>query len=129
MIGGFHSLRPAARLYIVIVVLAGVSVIAHSVQQLIVEPISNRWIILAALTLLTGSFNLKVPSINAYISISEAFVFASTLFFGTPAGTATVLLECLVISLWIKPGSRSTYRIVFNLAAPSVAIWMAGTAF
>src|ERR1700752_4745583 len=125
----FHNLGQPARLYVLLVILAGATVISDSVHRLIVDPISNRWLVLALLTLLTASFNLKVPSINAYISVSEAFVFASVLFFGTPAGTATVLIECLVISLWIKPGSRSTYRVVFNLAAPSVAIWTAGTTF
>jgi len=93
------------------------------------EPVSNRWLVLAVLTLLTASFNLKIPSINAYISVSEAFVFASVLFFGTPAGTLTVVVECLVITLWIRIPGRATYRVLFNLAAPSVAIWASGEAF
>ena len=94
-----------------------------------VEPVSNRWLVLALLTLLTASFNLKIPSISAYISVSEAFVFASVLFFGTPAGTLTVVVECLVITLWIRIPGRATYRVLFNLAAPSVAIWASGEAF
>src|SRR5690349_8466958 len=97
MIAKFHELRPHAKLYIAAVVMAGAFVIGLSVYQLITSPISNQWLILAALTLLTGSFNVKVSSINAYISVSEAFVFASILLFGTPAGTATVVIECLVI--------------------------------
>ena len=72
MVTDFHALRPAARWYIVGVVLAGAAVIGSSVHQLWVDPISNQWLILAALTLLTGSFNVKVSSINAYISVSEA---------------------------------------------------------
>jgi putative nucleotidyltransferase with HDIG domain len=129
MVTEFQRLRPTARLYVTLVILAGATAIGQSVYELAAHPISNRWLILAVLTLLTGSFNLKIPSINAYISISEAFVFASILFFGTPAGTATVLVECLVITLWMKPQSRATYRVLFNLAAPSVAIWIAGTTF
>ena len=76
MAAEFTTLRPIAKIYIGVIVLAGVSVIGHSVYQLTSEPIGNRWVILALLTLLTGSFNVKVPSINAYISVSEAFVFA-----------------------------------------------------
>src|SRR5258708_21232663 len=98
----FKNLRPSARLYVLLVILAGATVISDSVHRLFVDPISNRWLVLALLTLLTASFNLKVPSINAYISVSEAFVFASVLFFGTPAGTATVLFESLVMALWIR---------------------------
>lgn len=129
MIAKFHELRPRARTYIICVVLAGACVIGLSGYQLVTTPISNRWLILAALTLLTGSFNVKVSSINAYISVSEAFVFASILLFGTPAGTATVVLECLVILLWMKREGRLLHRVLFNMAAPSVAVWMAGTAF
>src|SRR5580765_6322627 len=129
MVAEFTALRPTARIYIGLIVLAGASVIFHSVYQLTAEPIGNRWVILALLTLLTGSFNVKVPSINAYISVSEAFVFASILLFGTPAGTATVELECMVILLWMKPEGRTTHRVLFNMAAPAVAIWTAGTAF
>lgn len=129
MIPAFNDLRPAARLYIVAVVLAGAAVIGSSVHQLVVNPISNRWLILALLTLLTGSFNVKVSSINAYISVSEAFVFASILLFGVPAGTATVVIECLVVLLWTKRESRFMHRALFNMAAPPLAVWTAGSAF
>jgi putative nucleotidyltransferase with HDIG domain len=125
----FEDLRPPARLYVLFVIIAGVAVISISVHRLMAEPVSNRWLVLAVLTLLTASFNLKIPSINAYISVSEAFVFASVLFFGTPAGTLTVVVECLVITLWIRIPGRATYRVLFNLAAPSVAIWASGEAF
>jgi putative nucleotidyltransferase with HDIG domain len=129
MVAEFTALRPTARIYIGLIVLAGASVIFHSVYQLTAEPIGNRWVILALLTLLTGSFNVKVPSINAYISVSEAFVFASILLFGTPAGTATVVIECMVVVFWMKPESRLVHRVLFNMAAPSVSVWTAGTAF
>src|SRR5215471_20331130 len=105
----FKKLRPAAQLYVLLVILAGAAVISDSVHRLFAEPISNRWVIFALLTLLTASFNLKVPSINAYISVSEAFVFASVLFFGPPAGTATVVVECLVMAFWIRTPGRATY--------------------
>src|SRR4051795_6326134 len=129
MLAEFWKLRPKAQAFIALVVVAGALVISESIYRLIAEPIGFRWTILAALTLLTGSFNVKVSSINAYISVSEAFVFASILLFGTPAGTATVMLECMVILLWMKRETRSLHRILFNMAAPSVAVWTAGTAF
>jgi len=126
---GFRTLPGVARVYITAIVCAGSVAIAHSLTHLTTEQISNRWLVLAVLTVLTGSLNLKIPSINAHLSVSESFVFASILLFGTPAGTATVLVECLVISLWMKPRGRTLYRVVFNAAAPSLAIWIAGTGF
>lgn len=125
----FLSLRSIVRIYVSAVVTVGALVLGLSVHQLFVHPIGSEWLLLAGLTILTGSFSVKVPSINAYISVSEAFVFASVLLFGAEAGTVTVLLECLVILLWMKPQGRPLYRMAFNLAAPSVAIWTAGSCF
>ena len=125
----FLSLRPTVRAYVIAVVTVGALALGFSVQTLLARPIGSEWLLLAGLTVLTGSFSVKVPSINAYISVSEAFVFASVLLFGAEAGTVTVLLECLVILLWMKPQGRPLYRMFFNMAAPSVAIWTAGRAF
>ena len=111
------------------VVAVGALVLGLSVHSLFVSRSDPEWLLLAGLTILTGSFSVKVPSIHAHISVSEAFVFASVLLFGAEAGTVTVLLECLVILLWMKPQGRPLYRMFFNLAAPSVAIWTAGTCF
>lgn len=124
-----RNLRPVVRAYVLTVVTVGIAVLALSIHALFVSPIGSEWLVLAGLTILTGSFSVKVPSINAYISVSEAFVFASVLLFGAEAGTVTVLLECLVILLWMKPQGRPLYRMLFNLAAPSVAIWCAGKCF
>jgi putative nucleotidyltransferase with HDIG domain len=125
----FLSLRPIVRAYVSAIVALGALVLGLSVHSLFAQPIGTEWLLLAGLTILTGSFSVKVPSINAYISVSEAFVFASVLLFGAEAGTVTVLLECLVILLWMKPQGRPLYRMFFNMAAPSVAIWTAGTCF
>jgi diguanylate cyclase (GGDEF)-like protein/putative nucleotidyltransferase with HDIG domain len=125
----FLKLRPLARTYVTVVVLFGAATVAHSVHQLYSEPIGRQWFILAALTLLTGSFTVKVPSTNASLSVSETFVFASVLLFGPAAGAVTVLLECLIIQFWMKPGTRLVHRVLFNTAAPAIAIWLSGTVF
>src|SRR5438876_2715245 len=125
----FTKLQLVVRAYVGLIVAVGAIALAHSVRALYLDPIGQQWLVLAGLTLLTGSFSVKVPSINAYISVSETFVFASVLLFGPAAGTVTVLLECLVILLWMKPQGRPVHRILFNLAAPAVAIWTAGTTF
>src|SRR5262245_43447073 len=126
--GDFANLKPNVRAYVAVVVLAGFIALAQSIHRLYIEPIGEQWFILAALTLLTGSFTVKVPSINAHISVSETFVFASVLLFGVPAGAMTVLLECLIINFWIKQG-RPVHRILFNITAPAIAIWVSGNVF
>jgi putative nucleotidyltransferase with HDIG domain len=125
----FLNLRPVARAYVAVVVLLGAAIVAHSVRVLYAAPIGPQWFVLAGLTLLTGSFTVKVPSINASLSVSETFVFLSVLIFGPAAGAVTVLLECLIILFWMKSGARVAHRVLFNIAAPAIAIWVSGSAF
>jgi putative nucleotidyltransferase with HDIG domain len=126
---GFLTLRPSAQVYVALIVVLGAATLAYSVSQLYVSPVGPQWLILAGLTVLTGTFTVKVPSTNASISVSEAFVFASVLLFGPAAGVITVLLECLVILFWMKAEGRPMHRVLFNLAAPSVSIFVSGTLF
>ena len=127
---GFAQLRPIAKAYVTLVMLAGAAAVTQSAHRHYADPlIGPQWLILATLTLLTGSFTVRVPSINARISVSETFVFASVLLFGAAAGTITVLLECLIVLFWMAPAGRPVYRLFFNLAAPTIAIWVSGTVF
>src|SRR5689334_2894263 len=125
----FSDLRLAARVYVAAVVCVGLATALDSIVTLSINPIGLEWLVLAALTLLTGSFTIKVPSITARLTVSETFVFASVLLFGTAAGTVTVVLETLVVALWVRRESRSGYRALFNIAASALSIWLAGTVF
>jgi len=125
----FAGLNRTAKLFVLFVVLAGVGTIGHSVHSLYADPVDEQWFVLAALTLLTGSFTVKVPSISAYLSVSETFVFASVLMFGAEAGALTVLLECLIILFWMKPRGGSGHKILFNTAAPAISIWVSSKIF
>jgi len=125
----FSQLRPAARAYVSTVVVVGFAAVLQSLYALYRTPVGLEWLVLAALTLLTGSFTIKVPSINARLTVSETFVFASVLLFGVAAGTLTVVLETLVVALWTGREVRSTYHAVFNVAASSLSIWVAATVF
>src|SRR3982751_5479438 len=104
-------LSPTARAYIGAVILVGGAIVAHSIHQLWVAPVGTQWFILVALTLLTGSFTIGMSAIPARVSVSETFVFASVLLFGTAAGTVTVVLETLVMSFWLQPSNRWLHRV------------------
>lgn len=123
------SLRSWGNVYITAVVAAGLGVIALSFQSLYVDPIGYQWFILAFLTLISGSATVKLPSVPATISISETFVFTSVLLFGQQAGTLTVALDGLVISFWLARKQPRFAQILFNVAAPSLSIWLAASAF
>jgi putative nucleotidyltransferase with HDIG domain len=124
----YDSLSRTAQSYVVGVAVVGGAIVAHSVYTLSIHPIDPNWLVLAALTLLTGSFTVKIPSINAHLSVSETFVFVAVLMYGPAAGTVTVLLECLIILLWRRPEGL-IHQILFNTAAPAIAIWVSATVF
>lgn len=122
-----QTLSLRCRLYVVCVVLAGSAAIADAIYRLIVNPIPHSWVVLAALTLFSGSFAIRVPSIPATISVSETFVFTAVLLFGTAPGTIIVALDGLIISLWRR--KRDLHRVLFNSAEPAISIWVASHIF
>jgi putative nucleotidyltransferase with HDIG domain len=123
------TLGPKAHFYVLIVSAAGLAVLSECVQNVRHHPIGLDWLVLAALTLLSGSFTIKIPRLPARLSVSEAFVFAAVLLFGTCAGTLTVALDILVASFRSKHLLREPIRLVFNVSAAAVSIWTAGQLF
>jgi diguanylate cyclase (GGDEF)-like protein/putative nucleotidyltransferase with HDIG domain len=111
------------------VIAFGFAVVSHSVYQLTVQPIGYQWFLLMALTLVSGSATVKLPSVPASISISETFVFTAVLLYGPAAGTLTVALDGLVISYWMAKRRREQYRAWFNMSAPAVSVWLSAHLF
>ena len=126
---GHNTLPRSGKLYVGCVVVAGTLVLLYSLGQLYVRPADYRWLLLAGLTLVTGSFTVKVPGISSSISVSETFVIIAVLLFGTAPATITVALEGLVISLWLLRNTREVYRVFFNMAAGAVSVWTASQVF
>jgi diguanylate cyclase (GGDEF)-like protein/putative nucleotidyltransferase with HDIG domain len=124
-----QTLANTGRLYLTTVIIAGFVVVLHSLYSLYLRPVGYEWFILAGLTLLSGSFTVKVPTIPARLSVSETFVFAAVLLFGPAAATMVVALDSLIISLWIFKTSRRAERVLFNFAAPAIAVWIAARVF
>ena len=74
------------RVYVGVVFAFGVAAIAHSMYGLASDPVGYQSLILAALTLVSGSATVRIPSVPAAISVSETFVFTSVLLFGVQLG-------------------------------------------
>lgn len=118
----------SSQMFLPVVTAAGLLVIGHCIGTLVQQPLDLQWLALAALTLLTGSFTIKIPSVTARLSVSETFVFASVLLFGTCAGTITVALEVLVI-IGAGARTREPLRTLFNVAAAALSIWISSHLF
>src|SRR5262249_46205215 len=122
---GVRPLSTAGRVYLSCVISCGIAAVISSVVHLHYEPLSYQWFMLAALTFISGSATVTLPSVPASISVSETFVFASVLLFGSAAGTVMVALDGLVISFWMAKRRPEWYRALFNMAAPALSIWCA----
>lgn len=123
------SLSRRAQVYIATVIVVGLAVTGFSALRLYLNPPAPNWLVLAALTLLTGTFTVRIPALAARISVSEAFVLTSVLMFGPEVGTVIVAFDAVVMSFWMEADSRSGVRTLFNLSAVAFAIWSSANVF
>lgn len=126
-----QRLSRAGRTYVAAVSAVGTLMVLQSFYLVSREPIKYEWFVLAALTLLSGSFTVRIPTTSARLSVSETFVFATVLLFGTAAATMIVVLDVLVVSLWRARlyAAERLERVLFNAAAGAVSIWTASRVF
>ena len=122
-------LSSRGRSYVLGVTIAGMVAIVASFLEMLAVQVSYEWFILAALTVISGSATVKLPSIPASLSVSETFVFTSVLLFGPAAGTLTVALDGLIISFWLNKKRKEAHRVLFNMAAPALSVWVASQIF
>ena len=90
--------RPV-RMFVLAVVCAGMVAIAYAVASVPQAPINAWFFVLAALTIASGRFKIKIPGYSATVSVSEVFVFTSILLFGPGPATLVVVVDGLWISL------------------------------
>jgi putative nucleotidyltransferase with HDIG domain len=121
----FRRLPARTTAYVVTVVVCGAAAVIHSFAEFYVHPIKWPWAILAILTLVSGSATVKLPALPATVSVSETFVFTSVLLFGSAAGTLIVALDALIISSWSYRKGQPIYKIIFNVCAVPLAMWVA----
>jgi putative nucleotidyltransferase with HDIG domain len=116
------------RVYVWCVITLAALAVADAVRAVTINFPGPEWLVLAALTIVSGTATVRLPNVRAEISISETFVFSAVLIFGPGAGVLTVLLDAAIINLKMASKRRALRfdRALFNLAAPSLAVWLGG---
>src|SRR5689334_12705731 len=125
----FRQLPTSARTYIAVVIAIGSVVVVQSCVQLFLRNIGWSWTVLALLTLVSGSATVNLPSLPAIVCVSETFIFTSVLLFGPAAGTLTVALDALIISFWSYRKGHPQYKVLFNVCAVSLSLWLASNIY
>lgn len=127
-----HQLSRSGWIYFSAVVALGLATVARSIHTVVADsPVDPAldWLVLAALTLVSSSATVKLPSLPATISVSEAFLFVVTLLYGPAAGTLTVALDALVIGFWSRRKGNPLHKIVFTVSANPLAMWIGAQLF
>jgi putative nucleotidyltransferase with HDIG domain len=102
----------------------GAITIVLALVDLVQHPIAPGWFVPAGLAIISGATVLRMQTVPVSFSIGDTFSFAALFVYGPSAATITVALDTLAISARLK---GPVHRIVFNTAAPSLAMWCAGT--
>ena len=121
------SLSRFGRAYVLAVVALGGALILSSAVELVLEAAAPYWVVVVALTLLSAPLSIRIPSMRATVTVTEAFVFAAALLFGPAAATLTIALDGLLVSAWAK--RRNLQRALFNIGEPAISIWVAAQLF
>jgi PAS domain S-box-containing protein len=121
------SLRP----FHVLVAVAGVAALGMSIGALMVNPVGPSWFVLVGLTVVTGWSTLRMRDAPVSFSISDTFTIASALLFGPAAGTVTVAVDALVMSLRVARAIRKVVwtHLIFNATATALAMFVSAHVF
>jgi putative nucleotidyltransferase with HDIG domain len=115
------------RIYMYAVVLAGTFVLVDAAFEAIRTPHPIRWLALAGLAIVAGSFWLNFASESANIAIDEDTFFITTaLLFGPGPATLAIAAGAFVFCLRRRMPAR---RVAFNTAALAVSMWAGSHVF
>jgi diguanylate cyclase (GGDEF)-like protein len=123
-----NPLIPKAHaIYYYSVLLVGFSVLGLAIEHVCTGGLNHYWLIIAALTALTGRFTVKLPSVKSKISVADAFIFTNVILFGPSAGSVTAALEGFLGS--IRSHAIFSKRIkytLFNVATMAASSYFSG---
>lgn len=108
--------------YIRTVQIGGLAILAAAVADVSLHPPGWAWLLLTAITALTGTYAIKIPGVVVRLSVSEPIVFLATLLFGPAPGTLTAAVDALVMSLRLPQRLRTPHRILFNVGALAITV-------
>ena len=93
--GSESTPRPTFKLYLYAIVILGLAAVVFSCQEVLRVRMGLQWIFLASLSLLTGTFAIKVPETRIKISVAETFILTNLLLFGPAIGCLTAAIDGL----------------------------------
>ena len=121
-----NPLPRRARTYVSAIAAIGLPVAAYCAYSLARHGVPPEFFLFAILTLVSGRFTLKIPSVESHCSPSEMFTFTNVLLFGPEAGAITLAADSLLLA-WQRKFTPA--QTLFNFANLALSVWLAGTLF
>ena len=127
--GSESTSHPMFKPYLIAIVILGLAAVVFSCQEVLRVSMGPQWIFLASLSLLTGTFTIKVPGTKIKISVAETFILTNLLLFGPAIGCLTAAIDGLLASIRCKSGSRRFQCMLFNMSVMGLSALGAGGVF
>ena len=108
------------------VIAIGFAVIGMAFYQAPQTPHTVGWLSLGILAAIAATFALRIPGVDAHLSISDTFFFTSVLMFGPAPATVMIALDSFVMS-WRR--GHSVQQMLFNPACSAIALWVGAESF
>jgi putative nucleotidyltransferase with HDIG domain len=122
-----RDLSSACRAYAITVGAAGLLPVVWAGWSVATYHPHPAWWLLAGMAVLCGPLCVRIPSIHATISVSEAFIFTAALLFGPAAATTIAAVDGLAVSLWST--RRSVLQTLFGIGEPAICVSLASLLF
>jgi PAS domain S-box-containing protein len=123
--GRMTSAATPVLVYVSLVGCLGTAALLTSISRVASQPVLPQWLLLAALTAAASAAVVRLLSVRASFSVAETFTFTAVLMCGPDAGTLTVAIECVVISWRLATRGLPGRRLLLNVTAPALAMWIA----
>ena len=115
--------------YLGLVIALGLTVVLASIWELATAPVPRAWLVLALFTLMSGWATVRMPGFPMSLSLSDTFTMTAALLFGPAAGALLSGADGLVMSLRLPRESRRPLRVLFNMSAAALTMWIAASLF
>jgi putative nucleotidyltransferase with HDIG domain len=104
----------------------GGAAFSWSLYQVSGAPGAWQWSLLAVSGMLAGTYAVKVPGVNARISVADTFFLALAMLFGPAPAMVATTVDSVYTSWRLR---WSWKKLAFNAAAPGLSLWVAAHVF
>ncbi|MDP8256454.1 MAG: HD domain-containing phosphohydrolase [Candidatus Alcyoniella australis] len=118
----FKELPQASRLYVILLITAGVVALGYSFKLPLSRELDFAFAVYLGLAIITSRMTVKVPFSNVHFSIDTAFVFAIIMLYGMLPAIFADAIGKFVLSI-TNTSPRTRFKIPFNVASGVLAVF------